>query len=194
VARSKIFYQEGIEFMRAKVLSGSKILLLSLVILAATALTLPGAAQAEDIKIGFIDLQKAISSTKEWKKNFAAFKESFKKEKDTIAKKEEKLKTMLDDLSKKSFVLDPELKKKKAEDLNKEKVSFERYVQDKNAEFSRKEKEMTSKILDQMLEVVRKVGQDKKYTMILEQKALLFHDQGNDVTDLAIKAYDKLYN
>lgn len=180
--------------MRAKVLSGSKILLLSLVILAATALTLPGAAQAEDIKIGFIDLQKAISSTKDWKKNFASFKESFKKEKDTIAKKEEKLKTMLDDLSKKSFVLDPELKKKKAEDLNKEKVSFERYVQDKNAEFSRKEKEMTSKILDQMLEVVRKVGQDKKYTMILEQKALLFHDQGNDVTDLAIKAYDKLYN
>jgi len=193
VERSKIYHQEGIEFMRVTVFCRTKILWLCLAVLAAFPIALPGPAQAEEIKIGFIDLQKAISSTKDWKKSFAEFKESFKKEKDTIAKKEEKLKGMLEDLNKKNFVLDPELKKTKAEALNKEKINFERYVQDKNTEFAKKEKEMTSKILDQMLEVVKKVGKDNKYTMILEQKALLFHDQGNDVTDLAIKAYDKTY-
>lgn len=35
---------------------------------------------AEEIKIGFLDLQKAIAGTKEWKKSFASFKTKFKKE------------------------------------------------------------------------------------------------------------------
>ncbi|UCD12021.1 MAG: OmpH family outer membrane protein [Nitrospinaceae bacterium] len=179
--------------MREKVLCGIKIFSLALVLLTASSVSLPQPAVAADLKIGFIDLQKAIAGTKDWKKSFTSFRNSFKKEKETIAKKEERLKKMLEDLNNKNFVLDPELKKAKAEKLNKEKVDFERYVQDKNAEFAKKEKEMTSKILEQMLEVLRKIGKEKKYTMILEQKALLFHDQGHDVTDLAIKTYDKTY-
>jgi len=181
--------------MRVNVLSGAAAFFLGLLMLAAVSLASPEpvSAAAAEVKIGFIDLQKAVASTKDWKKSFSAFKTSFKKEKDNIAQKEERLKKMVDDLSNKNFVLDPELKKKKAEDLNKEKVKFERYVQDKNAEFAKKEKEMTGKILEQMLEVVRKIGKEEKYTMILEQKALIFHDQGNDVTDLAIKTYDKTY-
>jgi len=152
---------------------------------------LPGFVLAEDVKVGFVDLQKAISGTKEWKRSFASFKSSFKKEKDIIAKKEERLQGKLEAFKKQSNVLDPELKKKKAEKLSKERVEFERYVQDKNADFGKKEKEMTSKILSQMVKVIDNLGKVKKYTMILEQKALLFHDKGNDLTDMAIKAYDK---
>ena len=98
---------------------------------------------------------------------------------------------MLADLNKQSFVLDPELKKKKEDKFRKEKVAFERYVQDQNAEFSKSEKEMTQKILLKMMKVIQKIGKDKKYTMILEQKVVLYHDKGNDLTSLATKAYDR---
>ena len=154
---------------------------------------LPGHVFAEDVKVGFVDLQKAISGTKEWKKSFSIFKASFKKEKDIIAKKEERLQAKFEAFKKQGNVLDPELKKKKAERLSKERVEFERYVQDKNADFGKKEKEMTSKILSQMVKTIEALGKGKKYTMILEQKALLFHDKGNDLTDMAIKAYDKAH-
>ena len=146
---------------------------------------------AAESRVGFIDVQKAVISTKEWKKQFEIFKKDFAKEKKKIKARENRVKKMLQDLNKQSFVLDPELKKKKEGQFRKEKVAFERYVQDKNEEFGNSEKEMTQKILQSMMKIIQKIGKDKKYTMILEQKAVLYHDKGNDLTTLATKTYDK---
>ena len=98
---------------------------------------------------------------------------------------------MLEDLSKQSFVLDPELKKKKEDRYRKEKIAFERYLQDQNTEFGKNEKEITQKILLKMMKVIKKIGKEKKYTMILEEKVVLYHDRGNDLTTLATKTYDR---
>ena len=146
---------------------------------------------AAEKRVGFVDIQKAVISTKEWKRSFETFKKNFAKEKKKIKSREARIKKMLADLSKQSFVLDPELKKKKEDKFRKEKVAFERYVQDQNEEFGKSEKEMTQKILLKMMKVIRKIGKEKKYTMILEQKVVLYHDKGNDLTSLAIKAYDR---
>jgi len=146
---------------------------------------------AADSRIGFVDIQKAVLGTKEWKKNFEIFKKNFAKEKKKIKVRENRIKKMLADLNKQSMVLDPELKKKKEDKFRKEKVAFERYVQDQNEEFSKSEKEITQKILLKMMKVIKKLGKEKKYTMILEQKVVLYHDQGNDLTTLATKTYDR---
>jgi outer membrane protein len=150
--------------------------------------TTPFAAES---RVGFVDIQKAVISTKEWKKSFESFKKNFAKEKKKIKSREARIKKMLADLNKQSFVLDPELKKKKEDKFRKEKVAFERYVQDQNAEFGKSEKEMTQKILIKMMKVIQKIGKDKKFTMILEQKVVLYHDRGNDLTSLATKTYDR---
>ena len=92
--------------------------------------------------------KKPFPAPRTGKEGFASFKNSFKKEKDVIAKKEVKIKKMLDDLNKQSFVLDPKLKKKKEDNFRKQKVAFERYVEDQNAAFAKKEKEMTQQLLD----------------------------------------------
>jgi outer membrane protein len=150
--------------------------------------TTPFAAES---RVGFVDIQKAVISTKEWKRSFESFKKNFAKEKKKIKSREARIKKMLADLNKQSFVLEPELKKKKEDKFRKEKVAFERYVQDQNAEFGKSEKEMTQKILIKMMKVIQKIGKDKKYTMILEQKVVLYHDKGNDLTSLATKTYDR---
>ena len=146
---------------------------------------------AAESRIGFVDIQKAVIGTKEWKKNFEIFKKDFAKERKKIKTKENRIKKMLEDLNKQSMVLDPELKKKKEDKFRKEKVAFERYVQDQNAEFSKSEKEITQKILLKMMKVIKKLGKEKKYTMILEEKVVLYHDRGNDLTALATKVYDR---
>ena len=68
---------------------------------------------AADSRIGFLDIQKAVSGTKEWKENFGKFKTAFTKEKQRIKLREKKLQKMLENLSKTSFVTKPELKKKR---------------------------------------------------------------------------------
>lgn len=150
-------------------------------------------AAAAESKVGFIDVQKAISSTKEWKKGFAGFKNNFKKQRVVITKKEAKIKKMLEDLNKQSFILDPKLKKTKEDQFRKEKVAFERYVEDQNKDFATKEKEMTRKFLKQMIEVIQKIGKERKYTMILEKKSVLYNNTGNDLTNQAIKVYDQTH-
>ena len=146
---------------------------------------------AAESRVGFVNIQKAVLGTKEWKKNFEIFKKNFEKEKKKIKAREKRIKKMLEDLNKQSFVLNPELKKKKEDKYRKEKIAFERYLQDQNTEFSKSEKEITQKILIKMMKVIQKLGKEKKYTMILEEKVVLYHDRGNDLTTLVTKAYDR---
>ena len=148
---------------------------------------------AANNRIGFVNIQKAILGTKEWKKNFEIFKKDFAKEKKKIQARENRIKKMLEDLNKQSFVLDPELKKKKEDRYRKEKIAFERYLQDQNAEFGKNEKEITEKILKKMMKIIKKLGKEKKYTMILEKKVVLYHDLGKDLTALVTKTYDRGY-
>ena len=142
-------------------------------------------------QIGFVDIQKAVLDTKEWKKEFEIFNKKVAKEKKKIKAREERITKMLADLNKQSFILNPKLKKKKEDRYRKEKIAFERYVQDQTTEFGKNEKEITQKILLKMMKVIQKLGKEKKYTMILEEKVVLYHDRGNDLTTLATKTYDR---
>ena len=146
---------------------------------------------AKDVRVGVIDIQAAVTGTKEWKKEFASFKTKFEKEKVLIAAKEKNLKKMIEDLNKKSMVLSPKLKKKKEEALLKKKKNFERHVLDKNEEFAKSEKAITNKILKKMVKIVNDLGESKNFTMILEKKVGLYFDQSVDLTALAIRTYNK---
>ena len=148
-------------------------------------------AHAKDVRVGVIDIQAAVTGTKEWKKEFASFKTKFQKEKITITAKEKNLKKMIENLNKQSMVLSPELKKKKEESLLKKKKEFERHVQDKNEEFAKSEKLITNKILKKMVKIVKDIGEKKKFTMILEKKVGLYFDQSVDLTALATRTYNK---
>ena len=146
---------------------------------------------AKDIRVGVIDIQAAVAGTKEWKKEFVSFKTKFEREKISISAKEKQLKKMIEDLNKQSMVLSPELKKKKEDALLKKKRDFERHVQDKNEEFAKKEKEITGKILKKMGAIIKKLGEGKNFTMILEKKVGLYFDKSVDLTKLATQTYDK---
>ena len=151
----------------------------------------PAPSFARDLRVGVIDIQKAVSGTKEWKKEFLSFKTNFNREKKLISKKEEQLKKMIENLNKQGMVLNPELKKKKEEEVLKKKREFERYVQDRNEDLAKKEKEITSRILKKMADVIKKIGKEKNFSMILEKKTGLYFDNSIDLTTLAIQAYNK---
>ena len=151
----------------------------------------PAPSFARDLRVGVIDIQKAVSGTREWKKEFLSFKTNFNREKKLISRKEEQLKKMIENLKKQGMVLNPELKKKKEGEVLKKKREFERYVQDKNEDLAKKEKEITGRILKKMADVIKKIGKQKNFTMILERKVGLYFDNSVDLTALAIQTYNK---
>ena len=150
-------------------------------------------AAAGDIKIGFVDIQKAITETNEFKKSQMKFRVEIQKEKGIIEARKKKVESMLMELSKQGNVLNPSLKKKKEESFMKEKKDFERYVQDREEEFASKEKVAVDKISKKMLEVLKQLGKQKQLTMVIEKKAVFYSDSSLELTNLAIKTYNKLY-
>ncbi len=171
-----------------RVFKKSSLLILSIFLVA----LFSGTAFAEG-RTGFIDLQKALSETKEWKEKSEAFKKEFEQEQLIISARERSIAQMLEDINKQSMVLDPSLKKEKEEKFRAERRDFQRYVKDKSEEFSAKEKEMTEALIKKMVTVLRKVGKEKNFTMILEKKAVLYSDDGKDITSAAVRVYDKMY-
>jgi len=150
-------------------------------------------ATAGSIKIGFVDIQKAITETREFKKSQMKFRVELQKEKGIIDARKKNVESMLIELNKQANVLNPSLKKKKEESFLREKKNFERYVQDREEEFARTEKAALDKISKKMLEVLKQLGKQKKLTMVLEKKTVFYSDSTLDLTSLATKTYNKLY-
>lgn len=150
-------------------------------------------ATAKDLRIGFVDIQKAIVETKEFKKSQMKFRVELQKEKGIIEARKKKVEGMLLEINKQANVLNPSLKKRKEESFLREKKDFERYVQDREEEFARKEKVVLDKISKKMLEVLKQLGKQKKLTMVIEKKAVFYSDSSLELTSLATKTYDKLY-
>ncbi len=176
-----------------KKLKGLCVLRLGVLVVLGVLMLTTVSAVAADVKVGFVDIQKAIIETKEFKKSQIKFRMEIKKEKGIIDARKKRVEDMLKELNKQSFVLNPELKKKKEESFLREKKEFERYVQDRDEEFNRKEKIALDKISKKMLEVLKQLGKQKKLTMVSEKKAVFYSDSALDLTSLATKTYDRLY-
>lgn len=142
-------------------------------------------------RVGFVNSKKALVSTQEWKKSLAEFNKEAKRKQIIVSAKEKKLKQMLDDLNKQSKVLNADLKKEKEEKFRKEKVEFERYVQDLDTDFKKKEKEIVEEIGSKLLTMIKKIGKEKNYSIIMDSKSVIYYDPAADITDQVIKAYDR---
>ncbi|MFQ5481154.1 MAG: OmpH family outer membrane protein [Nitrospinaceae bacterium] len=155
----------------------------------ATLLAPPVSAQGP--RVGFVDLQKALFATNEFKRAKAGFDRDFQKEQKSIQQREKRVKKLFEELNKQSFVLSPELKKQKEEKFIREKKALERYVQDKNEAFGRREKEATQRIRKRMLDLMKTIGKARKFTLIIEKGATFYFNDALDITKQVVAAYNK---
>ncbi|MBN1295327.1 OmpH family outer membrane protein, partial [bacterium] len=57
-----------------------------------------------------------------------------------------------------------------------------------------REKALLDKIIDQLAEVIRRVGKDQGYTIILDSEgpSVLFSDDTKDISSLIVQEFDKI--
>src|SRR5688572_21669045 len=78
------------------------------------------AARAEDIKLGFVDLKRAVSETEDGRKAQATLKKELSQKQKEIDEQQEELKKKLEDLEKKRSLLKPEVVREKEMELQRE--------------------------------------------------------------------------
>jgi outer membrane protein len=151
----------------------------------------PGYVWAQDrVKIGFIDLQRAISESQAGKRAKERFQAQVKKVETELMREKQELERLRAELDKKGPLLKDEERRNLEGDLQKRYVNYQRTMSDHQQDLRQKEGLMTSEILKDLEKIVNDVGKAEKFTLILERSQVLYSDQGIDVTNRVIEAYN----
>ena len=165
-----------------------------LCVAAALALAVPAiAAPARaDLKIGIVDLRRALHDSAAGKKAQEQFSAEFERANTSFNSEKDRLERSLEDLEKQKVVLKPEERKSKADELERKKLELKHKAEDLQAELQKKDNELTSKIFKDIAEVIQAIGERDGYTVILENSSsgVLYGSKTIDMTDEVIRAFD----
>lgn len=151
-------------------------------------------AYAEEIKIGSIDLIRALNDSDAGKKAKSDLELLIKTKQAALDEKGKAFEKMKGDIEKQSSALSAEARKAKEEELEKMARDYQRLVADSQSEIKKKEGEFTNEIIKDMRAIIEKIGASEGYTIILEGSdgQILFKKKEIDLTDVVIKKHNEL--
>ena len=148
-------------------------------------------AWGQELKVGFVNLQKAISQSQGGKSARQKFQAALKDKQEALLKEQTAIEKERRDLQKQA-VLMKESERAKAQLRFQRRVrDYEREKRDVQEELALREREITDEILKDLQKIVAEVGKTGKFTMILERSQLLYTDKGTDITDEVIRLYNE---
>jgi outer membrane protein len=154
------------------------------------ALALYPAIGSAQVKIGFIDVQRAITESAAGKRAKEKFQSQVKKAEVDLLKEKTELERLKTELDKKGPLLKDDERRNLEGDLQRRYVNYQRSMSDQQQELRQKEGEMTADILKDLEKIVNEVGKAEKFTLILERSQILYSDQGIDITNKVIDVYN----
>lgn len=151
-----------------------------------------GVAQAQQLKIGLVDFQKALNDVEEGKRAKASLKAQFEQKQAALTAKQNALKGLKDQLETQRAALSPEAMKAKEAEYRDKFLDLQKTLTQFQSEMATKEAEMTRGIIVKMRGAVQSVGQKGGYNLIFEtsQDAVLYAPGATDLTAQVVSAYN----
>jgi outer membrane protein len=150
-------------------------------------------ASAASIKVGTVDLQRALQESKRGKSSNAAFEKEMK-DKDTKLKSEqESIRKAVEDFQKKGAVLSEKARNEQQAKLQQRMAGLEEMRQKFAMEFQTRQGELVKPLIDGLRNLVPDIARRRNLELVMEasQGGLLFALDKTDITDELIKLYDE---
>ncbi len=163
-----------------------KVLTLSLLLLLAA----PVWGQ-EKMKIGFVDMAKAMQTSKAGKNAKAKFQDQVKKVEANLLKDKKGLEKFRADAEKKGLLLKEGEKRNLEREFQRRMRDYQVRMRDSQDELREREREAMDNILKEISNVVSEVGKKEKFILILTRSQMLYVDQGVDITQKVVDLYDR---
>jgi outer membrane protein len=144
-------------------------------------------------KIGFVNVREVLVRSDAGKAMEAEFKKSVEEKRAAIQKKESELKRNKDNLEKQRSILTPQALQEKEMNYQVEFKEYERLVKDSNEELQMKDQFLSSKIIPEVVKVIRAIAEKEKYALILEESSAVYASKENSLTDKVIKELNRTY-
>ena len=151
-----------------------------------------GAVCAADLKVAYVDIQKAINESNAGKEAKKAITKDVEKSQHLAADKQKELQTLKESLEKQALMMTLDARANKEKEYQNKLREFQRWGEDTQNEVNQKRMEMERNISAALMKVIQKIGADEGYTVILEknESIVLYASKTIDITDRVIKAYD----
>lgn len=164
------------------------LLLVILILLAGTH------SYAENVKIGSVDLVKALNDSDAGKKAKTDLELLIKSKQVSLDEKGKNIEKVKNELEKQASVLSADARKSKEEDLERLIRDYQRQVSDSQNEVKKKEGELTGSILKELRDIIQKMGVEEGYTIILEggEGQIPYAKKDIDLTQAVIKRHNEL--
>ena len=161
-------------------------------LLALTAVLVPAGAATAQLKIGYVDLQRALNESEAGKAAKERFKVQVDKLQGDLKKKKDALDGLKEQLEKKSSVMKEEEARNMQKDYERKLRDFERSYKDSQGELQQRDNELTVELLKELQVVIEQYGKENSYSMILEQSSssVLYGAPDLDLTEQIIARYN----
>lgn len=151
-----------------------------------------GSVWAAELKIGFVDVQRAINECQagiEARKTLAKEGEKLQY---IYEEKQKELQTMKESIEKQSLMLSSEARVAKEKEFQNKLKEFQRWQEDNQNEMNQKRMELERNVGMSLQKVIQKMGADEGYTLILvkNDNIVLYSTTSIDLTDRVIKTFN----
>jgi len=144
------------------------------------------------LKIGYVDLQRALNESESGKKAKEDFKVQVDKLQAQLKRQKDDIDSLKDQLEKKSVVMKEEERANLEDEYRRKLRDFERNYKDSQADLQKKDNELTGAIIKDLQDIIREYGEREGYTLILEatSSAVLYGTKSADLTDEVMRQYN----
>lgn len=153
----------------------------------------PAAARAADLKVGIVDIEKALSTSDLGKEAQKKYEVEVKKLQSKIDDKKGDYEKLQQAYGKQKNSLNDKARAEKEEELLSMEKELKRNFQDSQESLRRKNGQLVGELVEKLRKVVDEYGRSEHYTIILEKKGqtVLFADSSVEVTDEVVKLFNE---
>ena len=157
------------------------------------AIALSGAAMAAEVKLGYVNLQRALNECSAGKEAVVELEAETKKRQEQVDIKQEELKKLNEEIEKKRAVWSEDMREQKQKELQAKMQEFQRFYLQSNDDIKKREQEKKTVIIKDLIELAKPLAKEKGYTFIFETQGLIYGPPDADLTNDLIKVYDDEY-
>jgi len=146
-----------------------------------------------DIRIAYVDLEKALSGSKAGMQAQKEYEAEVKNAQTDLDKKKKEFQRSQEDMSKARASLSDDARVQREEKLMTLEKDLKRTLQDSQESLRRKNAKLVGDLVKKLRDVVNEVGKKEGFTVILEKssQSVLYADASIDITDKVVQAFDQ---
>jgi outer membrane protein len=168
--------------------------LIALVIFGASTSAAAAAATTADIKIGYIDMGRALNEVEDGKSAKGRLQADFGEKQKKLDAMQTDLKAKKEEFDKKATMMEASVKAQKQEELQRKLIELQQTYMQLQKELVDKESQLTTEIAGKLRKVIDKLGDRDSYFMILDiGDNVLYYKRHLDVTEQVVQEYNRQY-